>query len=132
MLMHRRALLVAAFALAAASSVATATAQERRPFDMKSFREAQAQGKPILVEVYAPWCPTCRRQQPIIGELSKTKDFARMQIYTLDFDNQKDALKALRVNGQSTLIAFKGSTETNRSVGVTDRVAIEELMRSAL
>jgi thiol-disulfide isomerase/thioredoxin len=131
MTMHRRSLFAAAFALAAIA-FSPASAQERWPFEMKSFQQAQAQGKPILIEVFAPWCPTCRQQNPIIAELSKKPEFKNLEIFTLDFDNQKDALKALRVSRQSTLITFKGATETGRAVAITDRKAIEDLMRLAL
>ena len=44
----------------------------------------------------------------------------------------KDALKALNVRQQSTLIAYKGKAETGRSVGSTDPAAIEMLVGSAI
>lgn len=131
-MVDRRFLLQAALALTAALALAPALADERWPFEMGAFEKAQSEGKPIFIEVYAPWCPTCRRQQPVIDALLKKPEFAGIEAFTLDFDNQKTALRALRVTGQSTLIAFKGKKETARAVAITDAKAIEALMRSAL
>ncbi len=132
MIISRRTFFAVALALSAAVTLAPASAQEAWPFDMKSFEKAKAEGKSIFIDVAAPWCPVCKRQEPIIKSLLKQPDFKDMEVFTVDFDNQKDALKALGVTRQSTLIAFKGSKETMRNVGVTDPKAIEDLMRSAL
>jgi thiol-disulfide isomerase/thioredoxin len=131
-MIDRRSLLASTLALGAAAALSPALADNRWPFEMSAFEKAQAEGKPIFIEVYAPWCPTCRRQQPIIDGLLKKPEFAGIEAFTLDYDNQKDALKALRVTGQSTLIAFKGGKETGRAIAITDPKAIEKLMRSAL
>ena len=50
----------------------------------------------------------------------------------IDFDSQKDAVRAMKATTQSTLISFNGKKEKSRSVGVTDAASIEALMRSAL
>lgn len=132
MTINRRTFLAAAVALSAAVTFSPASAQQVGPFDMKSFEKARAEGKSIFIDVAAPWCPVCKRQEPIIKSLLKQPAFKNMAVFTVDFDNQKDALKALGVTRQSTLIAFKGRNETMRNVGVTDQKAIEDLMRSAL
>lgn len=132
MTINRRTFLAAAVALSATVTFSPASAQQAGPFDMKSFEKARAEGKSIFIDVAAPWCPVCKRQEPIIKSLLKQPAFKNMAVFTVDFDNQKDALKALGVTRQSTLIAFKGRNETMRNVGVTDQKAIEDLMRSAL
>ncbi|MBX9758176.1 MAG: thioredoxin family protein [Beijerinckiaceae bacterium] len=131
MKLHRRSLFAIALSLTAAA-LSPAFAQDRTPFEMKSFQQAQAQGKQILIEVFAPWCPTCRQQNPIISDISKKPAFKNLEIFIVDFDNQKDVVKALRVNRQSTLITFKGAKETGRAVAITSRKEIEDLMRMAL
>ena len=132
MRINRRNLFAAAVALSAAAAFSPASAQEIWPFEIKAFEKAKAEGKSIFIDVAAPWCPVCKRQEPIIKSLLKKPDFKNIEFFAVDFDNQKDALKALGVTRQSTLIAFKGKKETMRSVGVSDPKAIEDLMRSAL
>ncbi|TAN47631.1 MAG: thioredoxin, partial [Rhodospirillales bacterium] len=58
------------FALIVAAMLAwTLSAQAAQPFSQKAFTEAQEAGKSILVDVSAPWCPTCAKQHPIIQGL---------------------------------------------------------------
>ncbi len=85
-----------------------------------------------MVEVTAPWCPTCKAQAPILGELSGQARFKNLQIFKVDFDSQKDVLKSLNVQMQSTLIVFKGGKEVGRSTGDTKKDSIDALQSKAL
>jgi thioredoxin 1 len=120
-----------AFALVAAMAIG-ATAAERKTFDEKSFAAAQAQGKSILVDISAPWCPTCRAQKPIIEKLSANPQYDGLTIFEVDFDTRKDVLRKFDARVQSTLIVFKGDKETGRSVGATGESDIANLMHKAL
>ncbi len=127
----RRAVLAGLF-IAAMIGGSTANAAERAVFEAKAFQAAQDSGKSILVHVTAPWCGECKIQKPIVADLAGRPEFKSLTIFEVDFDTQKDALRALRVPMQSTLIAFKGKAETGRSVGVTRREGIQELMNKAI
>ncbi len=107
-------------------------AADRIPFDQKAFEAAQAAGKSILVDVSAPWCPTCRAQKPIIEKLSVLPEYKDLTIFDVDFDTRKDVLRSLKVQQQSTLIVFKGAREVDRSVGSTDPNAISDLLKKAI
>ena len=107
-------------------------AAERLAYDTTAFADAQKAGKSIVVHVHAPWCPTCKAQKPIIEKLAAAPEFKDMVIFELDFDTGGEALKTLGVRSQSTLIAFKGATETGRSVGDTNASSIEGLMHATL
>ena len=113
-------------------TVATAQAGEMKPYSQAAFDAAQKAGKPILVEVSAPWCPICKTQKPILAKLSADPRFKDLQIFDIDFDSQKDLLRRLDVRTQSTLIAYKGSVETGRSVGETQPEWIEGLVEKTL
>jgi thioredoxin 1 len=118
--------------LVLAAGLAPAAAGETRPFSDSAFEAAQKSGKPILVEVSAPWCPICKTQKPILAKLSSDARFKDLQIFDIDFDSQKDLLKRLNVRMQSTLIAYKGATEVGRSVGETQPEWIEGLLEKTL
>jgi thioredoxin 1 len=105
-------------------------AQAGQPFDTSAFQQAQAAGKPILIDVTAPWCPTCKVQRPIVQQIEKSTP--NLVVYQVDFDSAKDVLKRLRVQSQSTLIVFKGATEVGRSTGDTNPASIRALVSKGL
>jgi len=130
--MLNRRYILRALALSAGLTLAPAAfAAEKKPFDAKAFAAAQAAGKSILIEVHAPWCPTCKAQAPTLARLSKQPKFKNMIRFNIDFDSQKDLLRKFNVRTQSTLIVFKGKREVGRSTGITDAASIEALLAKA-
>lgn len=104
-------------ALAAVLSLGLAV-NAAQPYDEKSFNAAQAAGKTVLINVTASWCPTCKKQAPIIGAIEKERP--NLVVYEVDFDTAKDLLQRLKVRAQSTLIVYKGPKEVARSTADTD------------
>ena len=113
-------------------AVAPAGAFQTKPFDAASFKAAQSAGEPLLVDVFAPWCPTCKAQQQVLDQLKDKPEFAKLTVFKVDYDNQPDVVRSFGARSQSTLVAFKGNTETGRSVGDTDSDSIEALLSSTL
>lgn len=100
-----------------------------QPFDARAFQASQAAGKSILVDVTAPWCPTCKQQRPIVQQIEKERP--DLVVFEVDFDSAKDVLKQFRVQYQSTLIMFKGSKEVARSTGETNPAPLRALVAKA-
>ena len=98
----------------------------REPFDAKAFEQAQAAGKTVLIDVYASWCPVCKKQQPTIARLEKEKP--GLIVYEVNFDNDRNVLKTFGVQAQATLIVFKGAKEVGRSTGESDPGRIQTLV----
>lgn len=126
-LLGRAFLVSAAFAL-----VQPAWALDAKPFNQAAFDAAKAAGKPILIEVTAPWCSTCKAQKPILSELTAKPKFKELVIFEIDFDSQKELLRELGVQSQSTLITYKGAKEVGRSTGDTRRVSIEDMLNKSI
>jgi thiol-disulfide isomerase/thioredoxin len=108
------------------------TAVETKPFDAATFAELQNAGKPILVDVRADWCPTCKAQAPIIASLLATPTFKDYTVLEVNFDTQPSVLRQFKVTQQSTLIVFSGKSEKGRSTGDTRKEGIAALLRKAL
>ena len=133
-----RARLATRIAIAAAvilavlvATVALARAEVGTPFTPAAFAAAQKAGKPILIDVNAPWCPVCRAQAPTLAALPAVPEFEGLTVFSVDFDTQKDVLRSLGVQKQSTLIVFAGPRETGRTVGDTDPESIRKLVATA-
>ena len=59
----RRTLLVAGIVIAALlGSLQASSAAEWKSFTEADFAAAKKDGKSILIDIFAPWCPTCRRR----------------------------------------------------------------------
>lgn len=129
----RLVLIAATLLLAMLAAVAVpAGAFEKRKYDDAAFKAAQSADKSILVDVTATWCPTCKAQHKVLDSLTKRPEFADIVVFEVDFDTQKDALRAFNARQQSTLIAFKGAQETKRLVGETGTDSIEGLLKTTL
>jgi len=101
-------------------------------YDAANFMMAQKKGKTIVVDVYADWCPTCRAQAPILDELRVEKQSSEVLFVKVNFDEEKDFLRAHRIPRQSTVLVFKGMDETARSIAQTDRAALRGAVLGAM
>jgi thioredoxin 1 len=130
--MLTRRFILGAVLAAGTLAASPAFAANAHAFDAKAFAAAQQAGKPILIAVHAPWCPTCKAQEPILSDLRADPKFKELVYFVIDFDSQKDLLKRFAVRAQSTLIAFKGAKEEARSVGDTKRDSIFAMVGKAI
>ncbi|HZD91347.1 MAG TPA: thioredoxin family protein [Pseudolabrys sp.] len=130
MLNRRHVMVAVALALGATFTVAS-LARAAQDYSAQAFAAAQDAGKPILLHITAPWCPTCKAQKPILGKLEAEPRFKNLVVLNIDFDSQKALLQKLRVAQQSTLIVYKGKSEVGRSVGDTNPQSIDALLTKA-
>jgi thioredoxin 1 len=108
-----------------------AVAATEVPFTQQVFEATQHEGKPILVHITAPWCPYCAKQRPILDDLESEAAFKDLVVYNVDFDTQKDIVRAMGAQKQSTLIVFHGVVEKGRSTGDIDAGSIKALLEKA-
>jgi thioredoxin 1 len=134
MLLSRRVFngTILATALATVGSLSAAWANAAVPFSAEAFKVAQASGSPILVEIHADWCPTCKAQNPILDRLTADSKFKDLVVFRVDFDSMKPVVKQFGAQMQSTLIVFKGAAEQGRSVGDTKQDSIAALLDKSL
>jgi thioredoxin 1 len=125
--MLRRHLLLVALALPLLGT-GVARAATEAPFSQDAFAAAQKAGRPILIDITATWCPTCAAQKPILDKLATDPAFKDLTIFKVDFDAQKDVVRTMGAQMQSTLIAFHGSAEKARSTGDTSPSSIRSLL----
>ena len=123
----------AALALTAVLSFAAtmASALESKPYTAAALAEAQNAGKPVALHFHADWCPTCRAQTKVFSALTNETDLD-MTILVADYDKETELKRALKVRTQSTLIVYKGKTETTRLAGDTKTDALRKALKSAL
>lgn len=113
---------VAGVAVSAPFSVKAGSQVE---FDQAKFEAAKASGAPVVMQVHAWWCGTCRTQDTQLKRLMAEPEFASYKVFKVNFDSSKKWLKEMKVTSQSTLIVYKGKTEVKRVVGETNKQAIK-------
>jgi len=109
-----------------------ALADEPKPFNREAYDKAKAEGKTILVDFDASWCPVCKKQAEASPQVLKQDKFQRVVVFKADYDSAKELKKQLKITHQSTLVLFKGKKEVGREQGITTASSIGELLEKGL
>lgn len=88
-------------------------------YSPSEFAQLQAHHRTIVADVHADWCPTCRAQQPTLDSLRSDPHFRNVAFVKVNFDKDTDFLRRFRIPRQSTIVVFKGTQETARSIAET-------------
>jgi len=91
MLTRRLILSIAAASLLPVTMVLAAEAAPA--YDQAACKAARNSGKPILVEIHANWCPTCKAQGTVFEPMLKQDAFKTMAVFRVDFDEQKSVVR---------------------------------------
>jgi thiol-disulfide isomerase/thioredoxin len=99
-----------------------------QPYDKASADAAIAEGKTVIVETYASWCPICQAQATAIDAMKDKPVYKDIVFFRVDTEKQKDVVKALH-SPRSTFIVYRGGKEISRqSWGATDEDVARVLM----
>jgi thioredoxin 1 len=98
-------------------SLPVLTASGARAFEVQPYTKAAQSaidsGKPVVLEIYASWCPTCMLQASSVEALKDNPAYKNISFYRVDYDAQKDVVNKLNAP-RSTLIAYRGGKEVGR------------------
>ncbi len=109
-----------------------AFAGDWQAYEPAAFADAQQAGETIFVAVHADWCPRCRAQRPKLETLIREPEFQGAVGFVVNYDVERDFLAQHQVRYQTTLLVFKGATETGRSLGEQNPDRIRALFETGL
>lgn len=115
----------------ASSYGAEALSFNKQKFDLSLFEQLQAEGKPVLIDVYASWCPTCERQQWLLDGYFKDNPNSPIIVMVIDYDDDKKWVKHFKVPRQSTLSLYQNNERIWFSVAETRKRYIVEGLNKA-
>jgi len=84
--------------------------------------------KPVVVDFWAPWCPHCRRVNPIVEAISKDVD-GRVVVAKVDVDENEDLKEMYGVESIPTFVIIKGGKTVDTFVGPESKDEIVAWMK---
>ena len=95
------------------------------------FRKIEKNPRPIIVDVWAPWCAPCRRMEPLLDELKET--YAdRVDVLKVNADESQPLVKELGVLGIPTTILYRDGQEIGRRTGALGRSDLTMMFEAGL
>jgi thioredoxin 1 len=85
-----------------------------------NFDALLASKLPVLLDVYADWCPPCRRIAPLIEQLAVELE-GRALVAKLDSEAYPNLIARLGIDSLPTFIVFNEGAEVHRMVGLQAR-----------
>ena len=92
--------------------------EKKTTFDKELFKEAQSEGKVVIVSSWIKYCYSCASQMKVLNK-AKT-DFENIEYFAFDVTN-KEISNLFNVQYQSTILIFKDNKEVYRSIGETTK-----------
>jgi len=86
----------------------------------------QAEG-PVLVDLWAAWCPPCRKMGPVIDELARVAG-DKVTVGKLDVDQHPAVAERYGVRSIPTLLLFRDGKVVDRRVGARPLEDLQALL----
>ena len=97
-------------------------------YDATRFEARNASGEPMLLEIYASWCPTCKAQHKAFEQLVETGNQPPIRAIRVDFDRDTDFRQSLGINYTGALLIFEDGREIARQGGITGPEALTRFL----
>jgi thioredoxin len=94
-------------------------------------RRIKNAAKPVIVDLWAPWCAPCRAMEPAFKQVGQ-KYYGQVEVVKINADDSPEVIQALNVRGIPTVIAFAGGEEIIRRSGMQPLQGLDMLFEAAL
>ncbi len=132
-------LLIAIFTATIFSSVHAQTVKhlttaefKKEIWDYSANKEWKYLGdKPAIIDLFATWCPPCKKLSPILEEIQKQYG-NKIQIYKVDVDKEPELAQLFKASSIPVMIFIPKDGKPFSVVGLRPREQIEQLISEKL
>ena len=97
----------------------------------EQFDKAMAEGKPILVDFWAPWCSYCRRIGPAYDKVADQQG-ENLAVVKVNIDEEPILAHQESIEVIPTLILYKGGKALGSIVAPESKAAIDAFIQETL
>ena len=99
-------------------------------FTLEKFKEAQKNGKTVVVYSWNKYCGTCAKQKPVLKQAKE--DFADIVFLDFEHTKRKDIAELLNIDYWSTIAIYKNNKQTNLAIGLYKKDDIYSLIKEGI
>tara|TARA_Y100001936_G_C15542300_1_gene393149 strand:+ start:39 stop:413 length:375 start_codon:yes stop_codon:yes gene_type:complete len=99
-------------------------------FTIEDFKEAQKDGKTIVVNSWNKYCSTCKAQTKIFE--SAKNDFKEVTFYFYEQTENPEIANFLKIDYWTTIAVYKNNKEIAREMGLTNKKKIYDLINKGI
>ena len=93
----------------------------------EEFDHAISESSLTLVDFYASWCAPCKMQTPILIEFGEEMDY-KVKIIKVDVDQNPEIANKYSVQSIPTIILFQNGKQKEKTVGLTAKATLSEML----
>ena len=110
--------------------VNASAADYKSNFTIDKFKQAQNNGKTIVVHSWNKFCYTCSIQKPILEQAQI--DFGDVIFLNYEQTKNKDIANFLKISYWTTIVVYKNNKQIAKAIGLNEKNDIYNLIKKGI
>lgn len=90
-------------------------------------KEIENYGGTVLIDFFAPGCAPCKTMEPVIKSVAEYADKS-VKVCRVNVETEKELVQKFGIMSIPTLVVMKNGEIKNRSIGVTGKKAVMDML----